>query len=165
MGQVAERFQIETEDIFRAISEISIPIPGLLRPTLIELQEKYPWIKEIETDISFEQQATLKLITVLGTYEKSIRRPEYERRLASSFSFSRLLGYQQFSWITEHQEDYGAFTDLVGKIYVRFSGLVVVDYDGRRSVPYARGNGKRLWLRWDLLSNDFTSTGRIAVAE
>ena len=72
------------------------------------------------------------LATVLrDAAEGSINRPEYERRLASSLS--KLLGYQQLAWLVEHQDKYPVFMDLLGKIYVDFSGLVVVDEDGDRA--------------------------------
>ena len=107
----------------RNTGELTICIPARKRPTLQQLQAKWPWIKKIERDTSPEGPVVFNLATVLrDAAEGSINGPEYERRLASSLS--KLLGYQQLAWLVEHQDKYPVFMDLLGKIYVDFWGLV-----------------------------------------
>jgi hypothetical protein len=151
------------EGFLRNTGELTVHIPALKRPTLAQLQAKYAWIKKIERDTSPEGPVTLNLATVLrDAAEGSINGPEYERRIASSLS--RLLGYQQLAWLVEHQDEYPAFMALLGKVYVDFSGLVVVDGRGDRYVPYGCRLGKRWDAYWGWLGNYFHRNGRLAVS-
>ena len=78
---------------------------------------------------------------------------------------SKLLGYQQLAWLVEHQDKYPVFMDLLGKIYVDFSGLVVViELGDRRSVPYGGRSGKRWGAGWGWLRGHFRQIGRLAVS-
>ena len=150
-------------NFLRPTGEFSIEIPALPRPTLEQLQAKYSWIKKIDRDISPTGPITLTLATVLGANENSsINGKEYERRLQPSVS--RLLGYQHWEWLMEHQNEYPAFMALLGKIYIDFPGIVVVDGVGNRYVPFGDRDGKRWDTYWYWLSNDFDQYGRVAVS-
>ena len=161
--QAAIEGRFNGEEFLRPTGEFSIEIPALPRPTLEQLQAKYSWIKKIDRDISPTGPITLTLATVLGANENSsINGKEYERRLQPSVS--RLLGYQHWEWLMEHQNEYPAFMALLGKIYIDFPGIVVVDDDGDRHVPDGSLHGKRWDADWDWLSAAFDQYGRVAVS-
>jgi hypothetical protein len=151
------------ESFLRNTGELTIRIPALKRPTLAQLQAKWPWIKKIERDTSPEGSVTLNLATILrDAAEGSVNGPEYERRIASSLS--RLLGYQHLEWLVAHQDEYPAFMALLGKVYIDFSGLVVVSGRGLRSVPYGNRIGGRWGADWGWLSGGFGRGWRVAVS-
>ncbi|MGB7957611.1 MAG: hypothetical protein WCF77_02095 [Minisyncoccia bacterium] len=161
--QAAIEGRFNGESFLRNTGELTICIPARKRPTLQQLQAKWPWIKKIERDTSPEGPVVFNLATVLrDAAEGSINGPEYERRLASSLS--KLLGYQQLAWLVEHQDKYPVFMDLLGKIYVDFSGLVVVNGHDSRFVPCGHRNGERWDAYWDWLSINFHRSGRLAVS-
>ena len=61
--------EIVARDHFRETRELTIQIPALPRPTLEELREQFPWIREkdgIERDTSPTHAVTFRLGTVLG---------------------------------------------------------------------------------------------------
>lgn len=145
----------------RETGELTIQIPALPRPTLKDIQKKYPWVKSIERDTSPEGPVTLQLATVLRPGENVIGGTEYERRLAPSQDVS--LGYQQWQWLLEHQDEYPVFMALLGKVYIDFPGIVVVHEGGDRGVPYCGQYCTRWRDGWHWL-NRFFLFDRIAVA-
>ena len=166
VGQEATRFIANgfrvISDSFRETGELTLQIPALPRPTLAELQAKFDWVKRIERDTSPIEAVTLKLATVLREGEKSVNGAEYERRLTPKLDL--VLGYQQAVWLEEHQDEFSEFMALLGKIYIDFSGLVVVHADGGRGVPYFDQDGERWELYWHWLRGGFRSGGRVAVS-
>jgi hypothetical protein len=151
-------------DLFRETGELSIQIPALKRPTLEYLQSKNDWIDHIERDTSTEEPVTLTLATVLAAGSAdSINRAEYEKRIAEHLNV--LLGFQHYEWLLEHQTEHPQFMALLGKIYIDFSGIVVVHRGGGRSVPYCSQYGSRWCGRWDWLSDGFHAHGRLAVGK
>ena len=138
--------------------KLNITIPALPRPTLKELQEKWPWIQSIESDRSPEEAVTLELDTVLKKGENYISGMEYERRIKDI----PVLGYQQALWLFEHQDKYPKFKKLCGKIYIDFLGLMVLHGDGYRYFPCLVGFGERWYLHWRWLDDGFTSDDRLA---
>jgi len=135
-------------DCFRETNEVSITIPALARPTLPELRLKHDWIREkdgIERDTSPTGAVTLKLATVLREGEGSINGSKCEERIAGKLDI--VLGYQQAVWLVEHQDEFPEFMALLGKIYIDFTGLVVVDAYGDRSYPCLLRRGERWYLR------------------
>ena len=156
--------QVQIGEYFRETGEISIQLPALKRPTLKELQSDNDWIKSIERDMSTEEPVTLTLATVLVPDDgSSIDGKEYEKRIALKHDV--LLGFQHREWLLEHQAEFPEFMALLGKYYIDFPGLVVVDRGGGRGVPDC-GLGGSCWDGyWDWLSYDFNSRGRIAVGK
>jgi hypothetical protein len=149
-----------TTELFRDTNELSIQLPALKRPTLEQLQSKYDWIKSIERDVSTEEPVTLSLATVLAVGSKSsINGKEYEKRIASKLS--SLLGFQHRQWLLEHQAEFPEFMALLGKVYIDFPGLVVVNRDGDRSVPYCGRDGSRWAGSWGW-PGSFGVDGRLA---
>ena len=159
---VRNGFRMQIGDFFRETGELTLSIPALPRPTLQELQAKFSWIKSIERDTSPTDAVILKLGTVLRPDEERVNGTEYERRLVLKPGLC--LGYQQAVWPTEHQDEFPAFMALLGKIYIDFSGLVVVDGDGRRRVPCLVRLGLRWHLHWGWLGADLDQSGRLAVS-
>ena len=151
---------VASENYFRETAELSIQIPALVRPTLKQLQSKYSWIKSIERDSSPTDAVTLKPATVLRGNEKSINGGEYEKRIAGKLDI--ILGYQQAVWLIEHQDEFPEFMALFGKVYIDFAGLVVVNANGNRNYPYLNQNGKRWYLNWNWIDNDFNLNERVA---
>jgi hypothetical protein len=148
-------------DLFRATSELSIQLPALKRPTLEYLQSKYDWIGSIERDTSTEEPVTLSLVTVLAAGSTaSINGKEYELRIAEYLN--SLLGFQHREWLLEHQAEFPEFMALLGKIYIDFSGIVVVGRGGGRDVPDCPRGGSRWADNWNWLSSGFGVNGRIA---
>ena len=78
---------------FRLTGEASMRVPALTRPTFEELQERFPWIKAIEHDISPEESVNFTLATVLRESEVRIGGEVLLVRLAS-IPRRLLLGYQ-----------------------------------------------------------------------
>jgi len=155
--------RVVIESFFRATGELTVQIPALPRPTLEQIQAKYSWIASIERDTSPTDPVTLTLGTVLRPEEKgSITGAEYERRLISKLDVA--LGYQHMEWLLAHQNEFPAFMALLGKIYIDFPGLVVVDDDGSRYVPYCDQGGRRWDAIWGWLGIDFSVFGRVAVS-
>lgn len=146
----------------REAGELVIEIPALPRPTLAEIQAKYPRVRSIDRDTSPETSVTLKLATVLSPNEKEVGGKEYERRLGPTPD--ALLGYQHWQWLLEHQDEHLAFMAFLGKVYIDFPGIVVVSGDGGRSVPCCDCGGARWDDGWTWLDDGFKSGGRMAVA-
>lgn len=142
--------------------EIVIQIPALPRPTLAELQEKYSWICSIEQDDSPIEAVTLRLATMLKSTEHSINGPTYEWRLAPLRG--RVLGYQQWQWVLANQEQFPALMVLLGKIYIDFSGIIVVNSDSDRGFPYADQDGERWGEDWDWIGGVLNEDGRLAIS-
>lgn len=149
------------KDFFTDTGELAIQIPALSRPTLAQLQAKF-WFRSVERDHSPTEAITLRLNTVLHGAEEKINSAEYERRIASRTNI--ILGYQQAVWLAGHQDEFPKFKDLLGKIYIEFSGLVVVGTNGERRYPYLGNAGKRWSLIWNLLGEGFYRFGRLAVS-
>lgn len=154
--------RMAVEDFFRETGELSIEIPARKRPTLAEIQKKYPWVKSIERDNSTEEPVTLKFATVLRPGEDFIDGKEYERRLMSKPN--GILGYQQREWLLEYQDEHPTFMAFLGKVYIDFSGIVVVGGGGRRFVPCCRRGGSRWGGYWLWLYDGFSACVRVAVA-
>lgn len=147
---------------FRVLESLTIEIPALPRPTLSDVQKKYPWVKKIEKDVSLEELVVLELATVLPGGEDDINGEEYEKRLA--VLGDRLLGYQHREWLLEHQDEFPALKPLLGKIYIDFPGIIVVSVGGDRDYPYAIQIGDRWDDFWDWIGRGFCSSGRVAVS-
>lgn len=154
-------FRVQIGEYFRETGELSIQLPALKRPTLKDLQAKYDWIKSIERDTSTEAPVTLALATVLvpddGSY---IDGKEYEKRIA--LKHDALLGFQHQQWLLEHQDEFPELKALLGKVYIDFPGLVVVNRVGGRRVPCCGRSGSRWGDVWGWLSDSFASDGRLA---
>jgi len=149
----------------RLTGELTLRIPALPRPTLAELREKFPWIREeegIERDTSPAEAVTLNLGTVLREGEGSVGGAEYERRLQPKLDI--LLGYQQAEWLVAHQNQFPELMALLGKVYIDFPGLVVVRADGRRLVPDLDQGGRRWGLYWRWLGHGVSGYDRVAVS-
>lgn len=152
----------ESEFQWRTVENLGIQIPALGRPTFEELQKKFSWIKSIKRDTSPTEAVTLTLATMLHSGETRINGVEYERRLLPIAH--RVLGYQQLDWLIANQDQFPDFAALCGKIYIDFSGLVVVGESGDRCVLDADDVGKRWCCYWGWLGGDFHSHGRIALS-
>ena len=125
------------------------------------LQSKYDWVKSIERDTPTEEPVTLSLVTVLAAGSTDfIDGKEYELRIGEHLN--SLLGFQHRQWLLEHQAEFPEFMALLGKIYIDFPGIVVVDRDGGRDVPYCDQHGSRWGAYWYWLSSYFDVRGRIA---
>ena len=165
--QIVERARLIRGDrnCFRLTSDdVMIQLPALKRPTLAGLQQDWGYIDRIERDDSTEEPVTLRLATVLKSDESSIEGAVYERRLMRLRTDGRLLGFQHRQWLLEHQTELPELMALLGKVYVDFPGIVVVDDDGSRNVPYAGQDGKRWATFWFWLNFDFVQSGRVAVS-
>jgi hypothetical protein len=136
-----------------------IRIPALRRPTLPELQKKFPWVQKIQEDTSPECEVILDLGTFLDEGEVCISEDEHARR--RSFS-DGLLGYQQFVWLVEHQDDYLALKALFRKIYIDGPGIIVANRDGGQYFPCLPQVGKRFRLCWYWTGLDLQQYGRVA---
>ncbi len=142
--------------------EVCIEIPALPRPTLPELQAKYPWIKSIERDDSPEGPVTLRLATVLKPKEPSINGEVYEQRLMPLKD--QLLGFQHQQWLLEHQKEFPELMALLGRVYLDFSGIFVVSDDGSRDCPDLYQGDRRWDGSWYWVSSGFGGGGRVAVS-
>ena len=155
-------FRVQVDDLFLDTGELSIPIPALPRLTIEEIQKKFSWVKSIERDTSPTEAVTLNFATILRPEENQVNGTEYERRITPKLDI--LLGLQQALWLVDHQDEFPAFMALLGKIYIDFSGLVVVRGDGNRGRFSLRQGGERWSVNWDWLGNDFDRHGRLALS-
>ncbi len=150
-------------DHFRLTGEVSIRMPALSRPALDELQDRFPWIKAIEQDTSLEESVSFTLATVLRTNETRIGGEVLMLRLAS---IPRgLLGYQHLRWLLDHEAECPEFMALLGKVYIDFPGIIVLDPSGIRHVASCRMKGRHrlnCWCRYDCGFNEY---GRVACVE
>ena len=153
---------LQASDSSFSAEPLSILIPPLPRPTLRELQKDSSRIKSIESDSSPTEAVTLNLAIVLRPSEDHINGKEYEKRIAPKLNL--ILGYQQAAWLVEHQNEFPEFIKLLGKIYIDFSGLVVVTKFGSQDVPRLIRDGKRWNLRWYWLCSGFSRDGRFALS-
>ena len=149
-------------EYFRETGEFTVQIPALVRPTLTELQEKYPWIDRIESDTSPTEAVRLELGTVLRPDEERIDSKEYQLRRAPLAG--RLHGYQQLVWLVKNQDEHPAFKALLGLIYIDGPGMVVVRADGSRYFPYLDEYGRRWGLHWDGAGGGLSRGGRLAAS-
>jgi hypothetical protein len=120
----------------------------------------FDWVKSIERDTSPVEAVTLRLFTILREGETSVGGAECERRIAGKLNI--ILGYQQAVWLVEHQDEFPEFMAMLGKIYIDFSGLVVVNSYGSRSFPFLDRSGERWYLIWNWIDDGFGSDGRVA---
>src|SRR5947209_16460590 len=140
-------------DPVREISEVAVKIPALQRPTLNELQAKYPWVHSIERDTSPEDPLIMVLGTVFRENEGArMGGAEYECRLHARENL--LLGFQHRYWLLEHQAEFPALMPLRGKITIDFPGIVVASPNGYRTIPYADQCGRRWEDRWRWFDDD-----------
>lgn len=160
-------YRAQVVDLFRDTGELSIPIPALSRPTLEELREKFPGIKEdggIERDDSPIEAGVLKLGTVLLPEEiedgESITGKKFERRILPKRY--ALYGYQHGTWFVEHQDESPALKPLLGRVYILLPGLVVVGVGGRRLMFCLNYDGERWYLYWSFLADGVDSNVRVA---
>ena len=151
---------LQISDSFNTIEPLSISIPALPRPTLEELQKRFSWIKSIERDTSPTEAIILNLATVLRPSDDRISGKEYEARI--NLKLDLILGYQQALWLVKNQDKFPKFMRLLGKIYIDFSGLIVVNENGCRSILYLSQDGRRWCLNSCWLDNPFTRTERVA---
>jgi len=156
--------EIKHYETFRETGELTLHIPALPAPTLEDIQTKFngrfSWVKSIERNTAPTEAVTLKLVTVLREDESKIVGAEYERRIAPHQDL--ILGFQQAAWLEEHQDEFPEFMALLGKIYIDFSGIVVVGDDGRRGVFCLDRDGGRWYLYYDWLVYGFGRDGRVA---
>ena len=145
---------------FRETGEFKIEIPALQRPTLEGLQGQFSWIKSIEQDVSPTDALGIELGTVLRPDEEQINGDEYKRRRAGLDT----LGFQHATWLVAHQDEHPEFMTQLGKIYIDFPSLVVVDTGGYRGFPFLSRDGERWVLRWGSLDDGLDQDGRFAVS-
>lgn len=160
--QAAIEGRWSVENLLRVTNELTLQIPALAPPTLKELQSKWDWIESIERDSSPTKAVTLKLATILRVSEGSVNGDEYEKRIARKLDL--ILGYQQAVWLVEHQDEFPEFMALLGKVYIDFSGLVVVRSGGYRNFPYLIQSGERWYLGWRWVGRGFGSDERVALS-
>src|SRR3990167_467424 len=141
---------------------MTLLIPQLKKPTLKELKKTYPWIKSIESDTSPTQQVSLEILNLVRGGEKHIPCEEYTKRREGL----PLLGYQQATWLVQHQDDpeLAKFKALCGKVYIDFPALTVVHADGDRLFAYLREFDGRWCLRWHRIDCGLYRFGRVASA-
>ncbi len=148
-------------DFFRETAEFTVNVPALPRPTLAHLRAKFDQVDSIERDTSATDALTLTLGTVRHPSEEAISVDEYEIRIAPKSGAS--LGYQHALWIEENQDQFLELKKLVGKIYIIFSGFVMVRSNSSRNSPELMGGTERWKFVWHWLVGDFTPAGRIAI--
>jgi len=156
-------FRMQMVDLFRDTGELTIQIPALPRPTLVELRAKHSWVKAeggIERDFSPVEPVTLKLGSVLLPNEERIDGSQYEVRLTPKLNL--LLGYQHAVWLVENQDKFPELMKLLGEVYIDFPGLVVVNEDGDRSVFYLTRGGGHWRLSWHDLAYGVDADARVA---
>lgn len=158
------------KDCFRFTDdEVVIEIPALKRPTPEEIQAIHGPNATIERDDSTEAAVTMRLATVRKSTEPSIDGPTYERRILKLRTEGRLLGFQHRRWFFANvdllpEPAKSAVKALLGKVYIDFPAIVVVDEDGSRCIPYADYDGKQWYGAWGGIGYDFDSYGRFAVS-
>jgi hypothetical protein len=150
--------QIETNHA----QELAIEIPALPRPALRGFRRDNRWIKSIARDNSPEGKVTLIVRSPLESGEKRIDGMEYERRLA--MWPDPLLGFQHYCWILRHQMKFPSLMILLGKIYIDFPGIVVLDGNGDRRIPCCLQSGTRWSGDWNYVEAGCNHEALIAVA-
>lgn len=134
-----------------------ITIPALKRIKLKDLQKKYPWIEEIESDTSTEKAVTLN-IRMFGNYATGKEIEALESN----------LGVQHMLWVVEHQDELPELLATAKKEewwYLFFPATIVVRRDGNRYVPYCFSVGGRWGGNWFWLVGRFGSGGRVAFGQ
>ncbi len=164
---IKNRFRVTMAGLLREAGELTIEIPVLPRPTLAEIQTRWPWVSRIERDTSPTSPVTLRLATVLMPEEREIDSVTYERRLIPHQD--SLLGLQHRDWLIAHQDEVPepartAVKALLGKVYIDFPGLVVVHGGGGRRFPYAGRDGERWGEGWRWVDAWFVRHGRVALS-
>src|SRR3990167_9036913 len=143
---------------------MTLLIPQLKKPTLKELKKTYPWIKSIESDTSPTQQVSLEILNLVRGGEKHIPCEEYTKRREGL----PLLGYQQATWLVQHQDDpeLAKFKALCWKFYfyIDFPALIVVSAGGYRRFAYLYELGGRWCLHWYRVDQGLYRFGRVASA-
>src|SRR3990167_3659558 len=143
---------------------MTLLIPQLKKPTLKELKKTYPWIKSIESDTSPTQQVSLEILNLVRGGEKHIPCEEYTKRREGL----PLLGYQQATWLVQHQDDpeLAKFKALCWKFcfYIDFHALIVVSAGGYRRFAYLYELGGRWCLHWYRVDHGLYRFGRVASA-
>ncbi len=144
--------------------DVVIQMPALKRPTLEEIRVSWSYIQRIERDDSTEEPVKLRLSTVLKSTEGSIDGATYERRLTVLRGKGGLLGFQHRQYMLKVQREYPALMALLGKVYIDFPGIIVVNQVGDRCIPYVIRDGMQFVGYWYGLGGDFYGIGRVAVS-
>lgn len=144
--------------------EVVIEMPALKRPTPAEVRKDWSGVRSIESDHSTEEAVTLRLSTVLRSTETRIDGTTYERWLMKLRTDGKLLGFQHRQWLLENQKKFPALMALLGKVYIDFAGIIVVDEGGDRDVPCVSSGGKQFVGGWSWLGSGFSVHGRLAVS-
>lgn len=124
---------------------------------------------KIERDDSPTDAVTLRLGTFLKSTESSITGPTYERRRTALRDQGLLLGYQHQQWLIANQHTLSepqksAIVTLLGKVYIDFPGIVVVNSVGYRFFP-CLGQGDKQWgEHWFWSDVDLLRFGRLAIS-
>jgi hypothetical protein len=156
---------IETPNHYRSLLALEpIRFPGLARPEIAKLKAKYPGIREIVgEDTSPTGETVLDLGTVLKPDETYIDGATYAARREALQGLT--LGYQHAEWIVAEQDKLPDwFKALLGKVYIDFPGIVVLDEDDRRYFPYLDEDGERWYLHWHWAGHGLDAYGRVAVS-
>lgn len=152
-----------TPNLYRSLLAEPIRFPALARPTIAELQAKYPGIREIVgEDTSPTGEVVLDLGTVLTADETDIDGATYATRREPLEGLT--LGIQHALWIVEKQDELPAwFKALRGQVCIDFPGIVVLNAANSRFFPVIE-SGSRWHLNWHWAAGHFSDHGRIAVA-
>jgi len=160
---------VESVDPFRVTDEIAagIHIPALAAMTEAEVRAIVPGIRKeqgIERNDAPTNSVTMRLATVVRSNEEWIAGSESERRFTAHIDEG--MGLPQALWLVEHQDepDLAAFKAMLGKVYILFSRIIVVNENGDRYVADLYSLGGRWCLRWYCLADSVNRYGRIAVA-
>ena len=162
--QAAIEGRFNGESFLRNTGELTICIPARKRPTLQQLQAKWPWIKKIERDTSPEGPVVFNLAMVLrDAAEGSINGPEYGgvllRACPSCSVISSSLGSSSTRTSTPSSWTYSGRSTSTSRVW-----SVVIELGDRRSVPYGGRSGKRWGAGWGWLRGHFRQIGRLAVS-
>lgn len=150
------------DEVFRWVDKFTLKIPALPRPTLPELQARFPWI-ESKQDTSPKEALTLRFASVLLLNEEKIGGAKYERRLGPKLKLNLCLGYQHAIWLEEHYGKSLSFVALLKKFYVDFPGLVVAGESGRRYISGLSWVGAQVDLCWGYLGHGASQRGCFAL--
>lgn len=148
-------------------------IPALKRPSFRDVKASLGNIRSIERDDSAEGEVVVRLATVLKSTEEKIAGTDYERRLTVLRADGGLLGFQHWQWFLKNwnkpeaipnEKVRATLKDLIGKVYIEFSGIVVADAFSYRFIPYADDDNQRWCGHWCWIDIAFCRRGRVAVA-
>ncbi|MDP2629590.1 MAG: hypothetical protein Q8P45_02725 [Candidatus Harrisonbacteria bacterium] len=115
-----------------------IIVPALPRPTLRQIQEDFPFVKDILSDDSPQGPLTVRLFSLFdGQNDEEMSGAQYEFLLRPHRG--KLLGFQHAAWLARNRKHFPELEKLLLQVSVDFAGIRLSAFGEPRVLYLASG--------------------------